>query len=481
MAQAAGQPGGPATQQNPAPGPTGRQFRDDRWSRALRPNCSARRAATCWATCRRAANVPGQLRREPRVAGARARCSATLPAASTRRVRLDGVTQFEPRPRHPEGVRLGGRHLQRQRACRSTAATSAPTIWARCRPRAASRPTRADAAVGAVVPAGVPRRPGRRKDRPAEPRPGIHGQPGLEPVPQHHDGLADGAVGRSVCRRPGLSAVLARRARCAVQPIEQPSPCWPACSRTIRPAARSTTTASCAASTQSGGNFNLRTGALLIAEVQYAVNQPAHGQMDTAGREPRACPAPTSWAPGSTPRASPTSATTTPGCRWPIPNSTGIAEACAGTITASTRVVDQTVWQPDPDEPQAVGVFARVMGAPGDRNLIDFSVNAGVTLKAPLPGRDDDTFGIGYRHRQGQRRRARPGPGHRALHRRLSAGARQRDVPRSHLPGPDRAVVAVQPDFQYFFTPGGGVANPNSRRKRIGNAAVFGVRTNVTF
>ncbi len=42
-----------------------------------------------------------------------------------------------------------------------------------------------------------------------------------------------------------------------------------------------------------------------------------------------------------------------------------------------------------------MSIFARLMGAPGDRNLIDFSVNAGVTLKAPLPTRDNDTFGIG--------------------------------------------------------------------------------------
>ena len=39
---------------------------------------------------------------------------------------------------------------------------------------------------------------------------------------------------------------------------------------------------------------------------------------------------------------------------------------------------------------------SRPMGAPGDRNLVDFSVNAGVTLKAPLPGRDNDTFGVGF-------------------------------------------------------------------------------------
>ena len=35
--------------------------------------------------------------------------------------------------------------------------------------------------------------------------------------------------------------------------------------------------------------------------------------------------------------------------------------------------------------------------------------------------------------------------------------------------------------FQYFWTPGGGVVNPSDPSKRIGNEAVFGVRTNVTF
>ena len=39
----------------------------------------------------------------------------------------------------------------------------------------------------------------------------------------------------------------------------------------------------------------------------------------------------------------------------------------------------------------------------------------------------------------------------------------------------------IQPDFQYVFAPGGGVANPNRPGKRIGNAAIFGLRSIVTF
>ncbi len=35
------------------------------------------------------------------------------------------------------------------------------------------------------------------------------------------------------------------------------------------------------------------------------------------------------------------------------------------------------------------------MGAPGDRNLIDFAANLGLVLHDPLPGRDADTLGFG--------------------------------------------------------------------------------------
>jgi porin len=46
-------------------------------------------------------------------------------------------------------------------------------------------------------------------------------------------------------------------------------------------------------STRWGGNFNLRTGALFIAEAQYAINQPANGEIDR-GNAPTGLPFPTS-------------------------------------------------------------------------------------------------------------------------------------------------------------------------------------------
>ncbi|CAH2789379.1 MAG: Outer membrane low permeability porin, OprB family [Candidatus Burkholderia crenata] len=58
-------------------------------------------------------------------------------------------------------------------------------------------------------------------------------------------------------------------------------------------------------------------------------------------------------------------------------------------------VADQMIWRPNPDEPRSIGVFARVMGAPGDRNLVSFSANAGIVMKAPFAGRDNDNVGLG--------------------------------------------------------------------------------------
>jgi porin len=42
-------------------------------------------------------------------------------------------------------------------------------------------------------------------------------------------------------------------------------------------------------------------------------------------------------------------------------------------------------------------------------------------------------------------------------------------------------AVILQPDFQYVFNPGAGLANPNAPNQQIKNEAVIGVRTTLTF
>jgi porin len=233
-------------------------------------------------------------------------------------------------------------------------------------------------------------------------------------------------------------------------------------------------------STRWGGNFNLRTGALFIAEVQYAINQPSNGQLVTGDQKPSGLPGLYklgAWF-DTAPYFSQQFDNT--GLSLANPNSTGIP-ATQWHNWSIYAVADQTVWQPDPTSPRAIGVFARLMGAPGDRNLVNFSVNAGVTLKAPLPNRDDDTFGVGFGFAK------------------VSGGAVALDQATNFFSGsfgPVRSSETfievtyqiqatpwwtLQPDFQYFFTPGGGITDPNNPSQSVGNAAVFGLRSVVTF
>ncbi len=121
------------------------------------------------------------------------------------------------------------------------------------------------------------------------------------------------------------------------------------------------------------------------------------------------------------------------------------------------------------------------MGAPDDRNLISFSADGGATLKAPFKGRDSDTLGVGFGVAE------------------VSDYVTALDEDTAFFAGrsmPIRttetalevtyqcAVTAwwqLQPDFQYFIRPGAGIPDPNNPSSRVGDEAVFGLRSTVTF
>jgi porin len=123
----------------------------------------------------------------------------------------------------------------------------------------------------------------------------------------------------------------------------------------------------------------------------------------------------------------------------------------------------------------------RIMGAPDDRNLVSFGLNAGLVLKAPLPGRDGDSLGLGYGLAKVGSEAIRLDSDIAAL----STAYSPIRSSESFLELTYQAQIApwwqVQPDVQYVFLPGGGLADPGDAGRRIGNEAVFGVRTNVTF
>jgi porin len=177
-------------------------------------------------------------------------------------------------------------------------------------------------------------------------------------------------------------------------------------------------------------------------------------------------------------------------------SSSGVPLAFAGSAAdplqhrgdyAIYAVADQMLWRQATDPNRSVSVFGRVMGTPeADRNLADFSLNAGVNYHDPLSNRPDDTLalGIGYAH---------VSPAVTAYDREVAIANRAID-PSSFTPVRTSETFVeltyqyqihpwwqIQPDLQYVFNPGGGLSDPNDPARRIGDEFVLGLRTNVLF
>jgi porin len=138
-------------------------------------------------------------------------------------------------------------------------------------------------------------------------------------------------------------------------------------------------------------------------------------------------------------------------------------------------IVDQLVWRvPDSRIPKGIGLFARLIGAPGQQNLIDFYADGGITFTGMMPGRADDKLGIGLAYTG------------------ISSEVHSFDVPGPPSARTFEALLEIcytaqlktgwtlQPDFQYIWQPGGGIPEP-SGKGTVPNAAVWGVRTTINF
>ncbi len=163
------------------------------------------------------------------------------------------------------------------------------------------------------------------------------------------------------------------------------------------------------------------------------------------------------------------------------PASTGIPRTHRGNWGVY-GVADQLVWQDPTEADRTINLFFRGLGAPqSDRNLITFSLNAGVTFHEPFPHRDADTFALGMGYAK------------------VSADAARLDQGTAFFTGTPFPVRGgetfieatyqyqvmpwwqLQPDIQYVFNPGGGVLNETGNGQRVKNELVLGIRTNIFF
>jgi porin len=139
-------------------------------------------------------------------------------------------------------------------------------------------------------------------------------------------------------------------------------------------------------------------------------------------------------------------------------------------------IIDQLIWRmPGSEDAKGVGLFGRVIGAPSDQNLVGFFAEGGITFSGMIPQRADDSLGIGFAYTG------------------ISDQVHGFDIDSGLPVGQNYEAVleicytaqlkpgwTLQPDFQYFWQPGGNVPDP-SGNGAVENAAVFGARTTVNF
>ncbi len=124
------------------------------------------------------------------------------------------------------------------------------------------------------------------------------------------------------------------------------------------------------------------------------------------------------------------------------------------------------------------------MGAPqSDRNLITFSANGGLALKAPFKGRDGDIIGLGFGYGliSGNTRGFDADGAAFAPSGTLSPLRSSETFLEAFYTVNLATWWQITPDFQYIFNPGGGIVNPEIPSQLVHDEAVFGVRTTIAF
>jgi porin len=225
---------------------------------------------------------------------------------------------------------------------------------------------------------------------------------------------------------------------------------------------------------RNGGRFNLNTGALFIGELQYAVNEPAVGDTVQSANQRSGLPGTYKIGFWYDTGSFPDQRFGTDGLSLADPNSNGDPETHHANYSLY-GVADQTVWQSASDSSRNLNVFGRIMGAPDNQNYIDFSFNGGVTLMAPLPGRDNDQAGLDFGIGRVSSRAA-------DLDRDAGAPAQSTEE-LFELTYQAQATpwLLVQPDMQFIVNPGAGVQDPNDPTHNLRNEFVAGARLIVTF
>jgi porin len=140
-------------------------------------------------------------------------------------------------------------------------------------------------------------------------------------------------------------------------------------------------------------------------------------------------------------------------------------------------ILDQMIYRfAGAGDARGISVFGRVIGAPEDRSFIDIYCEAGITATGLIASRPADVLGIGF---------AYSGISDDASARQVAGGETVMLDHEALLEVSYTAQIvpgfSIQPDFQYFWNPGGKVPDPHNPNAAVRDAAVFGVRSTINY
>ncbi len=156
------------------------------------------------------------------------------------------------------------------------------------------------------------------------------------------------------------------------------------------------------------------------------------------------------------------------------PGSHGTGERRSGNYQVYA-IVDHRLVQ---SGPRSVDGFMRLAASPSDRNLVDASLDAGLSIKGLLQGRSDDVVGIAFSHTH-----LSSGPVDGTSGAPDGFGRRRAETVFEltyHLQAGQRWYL--QPDVQFILRPGGNYVEPSpASQAKPRNALVVGVRNVLRF
>jgi porin len=139
-------------------------------------------------------------------------------------------------------------------------------------------------------------------------------------------------------------------------------------------------------------------------------------------------------------------------------------------------VLDQMIYRlPGGDDLNGISIFARIAGSPSDRNQIDVYADAGLVFTGFVPARPSDVFGLafGYSRISDAASGFDKDSGLSVV--RVYEAVLEISYTAEIVPG-----WTLQPDVQYFWNPGGRVADETGLEP-VDNATVLGLRTTISY